>query len=75
MAIRRKKAGKRAGKTSKAFFGGGGTKKKASKKKAKRKPPRGGKPTKAFLVARDARGRLAGFKKLSMSDSLVKDNL
>ncbi len=41
MAIRRKKAGKRAGKTSKAFFGGGGTKKKASKKKAKRKPPRG----------------------------------
>lgn len=67
MAIRRKKAGKRAGK--KVF------KKAAKKTKGKRKPPRGGKPTKAFLVARDARGRLAGFKKLSMSDSLVKDNL
>lgn len=75
MAIRRKKAGK---KTSKAFFGGGffGKKKTTkAKSKGKRKPPRGGKPTKAFLVARDARGRLAGFKKLSMSDSFVKDNL
>lgn len=64
MAIRRKKAGK-AGK-KKVF-------KKAGK--GKRKPPRGGKPVKAFLVARDNRGRLAGFKKLSMSDALVKDNL
>ncbi len=52
------------------------TAKKASKKRgSKRKPPRGGKPVKAFLVARDNRGRLAGFKKLSMSNELVKDNL
>lgn len=65
MAIRRKT--KKAGK-KKVF-------KKATTKKGKRKPPRGGKPTKAFLIARDNRGRLAGFKKLSMSNELVKENL
>ncbi len=60
---RSKKRGKKRSK--KVSYSGFGT---IGRKKKRKGGPRGGAPAKAFAVARDSRGRLAGFKKLTVAE-------
>ncbi len=54
--------GKKAGKKKT------GKKKRKSNKKKRKGGPRGGTPVSAFVVARDAKKRLAGFKKITVAE-------